>query len=87
NGTLDPRFAEKLSTDGVEIADIAALAQPVDNGALVRLAVDFADAIIESAEGLNPEMVEYARQSGKPFLSFEQQQNDPEAVKEFYKNL
>ncbi len=87
NGTLDERFAEKLTTDGVDISDLAALAGTVDNATLVKLAIDFSDAIVETARGLNPEMVEYARKTGKPFLSFDEQQADPDAVKEFYKNL
>ena len=87
NGILDERFAEKLANDGVKIDDIDALKGSVDNTALVKLAIDFADAFIETVPGLDAGLVEYARATGKPFLSYEQQQNDPEAIKEFYKNL
>ena len=68
-GELDPRFVEKLKMDGIDEADIASItAAPVDNLALQKLAIDYADAIVQVSPDVPAELVEYARASGKPML-------------------
>ena len=43
---------------------------PVDFIKLNKLAIDHSDAIVQSTANVNPELMEYARQSGKPILEF-----------------
>lgn len=77
DGTLDPRFAEKLLMDQLEGADIATLGDgPVDWLTLNKLAIDYADGVIVSQEGVDPALVEYAQSKGKPVLDY----HDPRAT-------
>ena len=42
----------------------------IDYVSLMKMAIDNADAVVEASEGVNPELIEYAKASGKPFLPF-----------------
>jgi len=87
-GTLDPRFAEKLRMSDFSEEDIAALgSDPVDFATLNRLAIDYADAIVQSAPDVAPELIEYAKASGKPFLEYADNNANAAAYKEFYVSL
>ncbi|MDE6497913.1 MAG: glycogen/starch synthase [Muribaculaceae bacterium] len=87
-GTLDERFVEKLRMEGFEPGQLEALAQaPVDYLALMRIAIDNADAIVEALPGAHPDLVEYARASGKPFLACPSAENYAGEVADFYASL
>ncbi len=89
-GTLDPRMAEKLKEEGFTDEQLASLLTPegaVDHTKLCKLAIDHADAIVESSEGVAPELVEYAKASGKPFLPYPGEGTQVDAYNEFYKSL
>lgn len=87
-GTFDPRFADKLREDGYTDSDIKALLDgPVDFNALNRLAMDYADAIAISSENIAPELIEYARATGKPLLEYPGAEGYAGAYAEFYRSL
>ncbi|MDE6484065.1 MAG: glycogen/starch synthase [Duncaniella sp.] len=87
-GTLDTRFAEKLALAGFTADDLAMLGDvPVDAPTLHKLAMEYADAVIESTPGVAPELVEYAANSGKPFLRFPGEDDRIEAYNTFYRSL
>lgn len=68
-GTLDARFAEKLLQDGFSADSLKTLGDtPVDYLTLNKLAIDNADAIVVQGTAVAPELVEYAKASGKPML-------------------
>lgn len=70
---FDPRFVEKLLMDGFTEEQIRSLITPegkVDNVAINKIAIDYADAIVESSTDVDPRIVEYAKESGKPFMPF-----------------
>lgn len=71
---IDKETVDSISTEG-----------SVDLLKLNRMAIDYADAIVESAEGVDPEIVEYAKASGKPFLP--NPDGDIDAYNNFYKSL
>lgn len=88
-GTLDGRMAEKLRADGIPAEALAALGAdgtPVDAMMLHKLAIDHADAIAVSSEGIPAEIIEYAKASGKPVLDFPGEGN-AEAYRVFYQSL
>lgn len=88
DGQLDPRFAEKLGLDGFSGNHLKGLLDgPVDKKMLDRIAIDYADAIIQADEDIDPETIEYAKASGKPFLAFPGKDEYLPAYLEFYKNL
>lgn len=84
---LDPRMVEKLRMDGFSDNDLTALiGGDVDYKRLNKLAIDYADAIIQSSENIDPELIEYAKASGKPFLPFPGNEN-VQAYADFYSSL
>ncbi|MGM9843175.1 MAG: glycogen/starch synthase [Muribaculaceae bacterium] len=88
DGVLDDRFFDKLKSEGFSdeiIADIKA--NPVDCIALNKLAIDYADGIVEASEGIEQELIDYAAASGKPFLRYPGSENYTDAYAEFYASL
>lgn len=67
---FEANFVNKVVMKGVTKKDLANVPQPVDFVTLNKLAIDYADGIVQQSEHVNPEVLEYARQSGKPFLEY-----------------
>lgn len=86
-GHLDSRMVEKLRMDGFSDSDLTTLiGGDVDYKRLNKLAIDYADAVIQSSENIDPELIEYAKASGKPFLPFPGDEN-VQAYADFYRSL
>ena len=77
-------FSNKLLLKGIAKKDIAGLKEPIDYTALCKLAADFSDGIIQQSEKVNEEVMEYARQSGKPILEYQTPETFADACNEFY---
>lgn len=87
-GTLDPRFLEKLLMDGFIKEDLAEIADgPVDYLALNRLAMRYSDGIVQLMPDVNPELVDYAKSLGIPFLEYRDEENLAQNYLDFYNNL
>jgi starch synthase len=86
NNAFPESFTNKLMVKGVEKDDLGTLTDPVDFIQLNKLAIDYADAIVQQTQGVDPELIEYAKQSGKPFLPY-QEENMMQAVSDFYDTL
>lgn len=87
-GTLDPRFVEKLRMNRFTLASLKSLGkEPVDFIKLNKLAIDYADAIVEGGADIDPELVEYARLSGKPMLEFTEGDGFAAKLNDFYKSI
>lgn len=78
-------FATKLMLKGIAKKDIASLKNPVNYVTLSKLAIDFSDGIIQMSENPNPELLEYAKASGKPFLPYQNSETFYDAINDFYK--
>lgn len=92
DGTLDPRFVEKLKMAQFTSDDVAVLGnEPVDFLTLNKIAIDYADAIVQSSPDVDPSLVEYAKASGKPFLPYnpeaESEKDMSSDIVEFYSTL
>ena len=77
---LSADFANKIADEGVEDENLASLATPSYEN-LYRFVIDYADGVVVTSAEASEELVEYARQSGKPMLEYQ----DPEAP-EFFDN-
>ncbi len=87
-GTLDPRFVEKLALAGFTADDLAVLGSgPVDASTLDKIAIEYADAVIESTPGVSAELVDFARSKERPFLAYPGEENRVEAYNKFYRDL
>lgn len=72
--TLNSDFGKKVKIEGITNKDLTHFK---DSGFvnLTKSAIDFADAVIFGSEKINPEVADYARNSGKPYLEYQ----DPES--------
>lgn len=87
-GTLDPRFKDKLRFDGFTDEDLATLGDGhVDAITLNKLAIDYADGIIQASESIPQELLDYAAAAGKPFLPYQGELTDATSVVDFYRSL
>lgn len=88
DGTLDPRMQEKLKMEQFSDEDLKTLTDaPVDYISLNKLAIDYADAIVQASPEISPELEEYAKASGKPFLSYPGDEDYINAYNDFYASL
>ena len=69
---------------GISKKDIASMQEPVDFAALCKLAVDYSDGVIQNSEKVNQSIIDYARQSGKLVLDYQEPENYADACNEFY---
>lgn len=70
-GTLDPSFIPLLSP-GFSADDLAALGSgPVSVNDLHRIAIEYADAIVQGDADVDPALIEYAKATGKPFVAYD----------------
>ena len=86
NKTFPDTFIEKMMAKGVEQSDLGEMTNPVDFIKLSKLAIDHTDAIVQQTPDVDPELIAYAKQSGKPFLPY-QEENMMQAISDFYDTI
>ena len=80
------KFSEKIIGDGIIMSDIRGIAgMPVGYEDLMRLAIDYSDAIVLASENVNQRLLNYAQNSSKPILSYAGE--DKQAYIDFYNSL
>ena len=52
-----------------------------------KLAIKYADGIIQASGNIPAELIEYAKSLGKPFLPYEGEEINAKAVVDFYESL
>lgn len=68
---LKPQTYKQMRADGITDRFLSAIKnKTIDHKALNRLAMDHADAIIAGGDDIDPELLEYAAATGKPFLPY-----------------
>lgn len=58
-----------------------------DFESLMRFAIDYADAVVQGGPEVPQSLIEYAKQSGKPFLEYTDDSSLVESCNDFYNNL
>ena len=85
------KFANKLRIDGITNTDVRSIADfPVGYEELLRLAVDYSDAIVYATPKVNQRVANYAETKGKPILPYVPLDDLNEACArqwEFYQSL
>ena len=82
-GTLDKDLNKKIAFDGVPEESIKVLEEPNYNN-LLKVAVDYADAVILAAEDIPADLEDYISKLEKPVLPFVPLQEFEEAYVNFY---
>ena len=82
------RLGEKLKMDGIAAKDLKPImGKDVDAVMLEKLAIAHCDGVIQYSKDINPEVLEFAKQSGKPFLPYQEPDKYIDAYADFYKSL
>lgn len=70
---FDTSFVNKLMIDGISANSVRSIdGFPVGYEELMRLAIDYSDAIIQSTPVVNQRVINYAQTSGKPILPYQE---------------
>lgn len=81
------RFSNKIVGGTILNSDIRGIAgMPVGYEDLMRLAIDYSDAIILASENVNQRLLNYAQNSGKPIMPYIGQ-GEEEDIKQAYLNF
>lgn len=80
---LDSRFTEKILLEGIKPEDVDVISKP-DAVSLNKMAAAYADGIIFASKNIDPEIVSFVEQSGKPYLTFQDPENYVKAYSDFY---
>lgn len=82
-GELDSSMIDKIAFDGIDKKEIAALENP-DYNNLLKVAVDYSDAVILAAEELSGDLKDHIDNLSVPVLPYVQLQEAEEAYTNFY---
>ena len=81
-------FADKLLLEGIEKKDLTSLqGSEIDYVALNKLAIDFADGIIQSVPGTNEEILQYIREKNKKFMPYKHNEDYADDYVRFYDSV
>ncbi|MBN1951255.1 MAG: glycogen/starch synthase [Bacteroidales bacterium] len=83
---LDSRIMHKFDWDGLEKSDLEVISDP-DYESLMKLAINFSDGMIMGSENINKNVQKYAEDTGKPFLTFQSEENYIQAYSDFYDTI
>lgn len=83
DGTLDKEMLNKIAFDNVDPDTIKELEKPTYNN-LMKVAIDFSDALIIGSETIPKDLEKYLENSDKPVLEYKNKEEFGEAYTEFY---
>lgn len=83
---LSESIAKKIKSDGILDKDLAKYSK-TDYVNIMKAAIDYADGIIKGSENINAELEDYAKQSKKPFLDYQDMESYIDAYNEFYDEI
>jgi len=82
---LDPNIANKLIMDQAEEADVENLRKDTSFVGLSKLAIDFADGVIQGSETIHPDILQYiATKPNTPFLPYQSPETYIDEFNKFY---
>lgn len=82
-GSLDGSMKEKVEYDGIDPEHVEALSDPTFNN-LLKIAIDFSDAIILATDDVPSDVKAYAEEVKKPILPYVSIKEFEEAYSNFY---
>ncbi len=84
--TFKDDFVEKMKSPGMDDVNFDTFSK-TDYTTINKSAIDYSDAIIIGSKNLNPELLEYAKKSGKPILDYVDSEEYHTAYNEFYDKI
>ena len=83
DGTLDMGMLKKVKFDNIDETAIKILETPNYNN-LMKIAIDYSDALIKGSSELPKELEDYLKASKKPVLDYFSQEDFAEPYTQFY---
>ena len=87
---LDARLGEKMKMDGITAKDLKTImGKEVTFDMLTKLAIAHCDGVIQYSKDINPEIIEFVKKRGIPFLPYQDREDESyiDTYAEFYKSL
>ena len=85
---LDEKFLSKLKADGVPARDLKKFASlSGDTDLLHKMAIDFSHAVVVQDPDISPELMQYLKDSEKPYIIAEDLESIPAVYTDFFKSL
>ena len=82
-GTLNKNFRKKLLLKGINAGDVKNLELP-NYVNVSKLAIQYADAVIQGSRDIHPEVGQFVRESGIKFLEFQEKEVYVDVYNDFY---
>jgi starch synthase len=83
---MNKNFAEKVKLDGINAKDLKHY-KTANFVNLMKSAIDFADGVIIGSPSVNPEIMDYLKNTDKPFLKFQPMDRYIDAFSDFYDEI
>lgn len=84
--SLNNRFIEKVPVDGIDESEISIIKEASWLN-MNKLGIDQSDAIVIGSSDVDPELIAYAKASGKPVLDYHSEETFVDACSDFYDQL
>jgi starch synthase len=84
--TLNKDFANKIKLEGITNKDLKHYKTPTYVN-IIKAAIDFSDAIIIGSPKINSELLQYVKESEKPYLEFQPTDQYIDAYSDFYDEI
>lgn len=84
NTPFPASFSDKLLLEGIRKEDLTFTDKPIDFSELTKLAIRFSDGVIQASETMQPDILEYTKNTDIPFLPYQDPENYIDAYNEFY---
>lgn len=85
---INPRIFAKLKAEGISQRDLKKYSElKNDENLLHRLAVDYSHGVIIHDPDIDPDLLTYIKETGKPILMAEDMAQDAQKYLDFYKSL
>jgi starch synthase len=83
---MNKNFTDKVKLAGINTKDLKHYKTP-NFVNLMKSAIDFSDGVIIGSPSVNPELLDYLRNSDKPFLEFQPMDRYIDAFSDFYDEI
>ncbi|MBR6628927.1 MAG: glycogen/starch synthase [Bacteroidaceae bacterium] len=82
--TFPENYLKKILMKNMDEADLSEIVNPVNHHELSKIAIRWADGVIQNSENIDPALIDYARSLGKPVLEYKTGTEYADACSEFY---
>ncbi len=83
---LNPELKNKVLLEGMVPEDVTLIEKP-DFVNFSKMAIDYSDALIQGTKNINPDILNYMKSNGKPFLEYQPKDTFIDAYDQFYQKV